>query len=221
MKKMDRTKYPRTMNLPWSGSESSDDVWWKDATAFDGKEVVVTEKMDGEATSIYPDGHVHARSIDTRHHDSRSWVKRLAASIAHDIPEGYRICGENVFAWHSIFYIDLPTYFFVYGIYDGDLCLSWDDVEETCELLELQTVPVIYRGIWDEKKIKGISTKTFPSFSGPHDGPTNGEGYVVRVAESFPYDQFRQNCAKYVRKNHVQTDQNWMTREVVPNLLKS
>ncbi len=132
---MDRTKYPRTMNLPWSGSESSDDVWWKDATAFDGKEVVVTEKMDGEATSIYPDGHVHARSIDTRHHDSRSWVKRLAASIAHDIPEGYRICGENVFAWHSIFYIDLPTYFFVYGIYDGDLCLSWDDVKDDIVLL--------------------------------------------------------------------------------------
>jgi hypothetical protein len=219
---MDRTKYPRTMNLPWSGSESSDDVWWQDTMPFDGEEVVVTEKLDGECTSIYPDGHIHARSIDTRHHDSRSWVKQLTARIAHDIPKGYRICGENVFAWHSIFYKELPTYFFVYGIYNGDYCVSWDEVEEICELLELQTVPVIYRGLWDENKVRDISTDgAFPTFDGPDDGPSNAEGYVVRIANGFPYDQFRQKCAKYVRPHHVQTDQNWMTRAVVPNLLKT
>ena len=126
---MKRTKYPRTFNLPWSGSESSDDVWWKNCTNFEDKEVVITEKMDGECTTIYPDCHVHARSIDTVHHPSRSWIKSLAARIAHDIPEGYRICGENVFAWHSVFYTELPTYFFVYGIYEGEKCLSWDEVD--------------------------------------------------------------------------------------------
>lgn len=220
---MDRTKYPRTMNLPWSGSESSDDVWWDDTTLFEGKEVVVTEKLDGECTSIYPDGHIHARSIDTRHHDSRSWVKRLAARISYDIPEGCRICGENVFAWHSIFYKELPTYFFVYGIYDGNRCLSWGEVEEMCELLDLQTVPVIYRGLWDEKKISEISTDdgAFPTFNGPDDDSCNAEGYVVRVADEFLHSEFRHKCAKYVRPHHVQTDQNWMTRAVVPNLLKS
>ena len=191
---MDRTKYPRTMNLPWSGSESSDDVWWDDTIPFNDKEVIVTEKLDGECTSIYPDGHIHARSIDTRHHDSRSWVKQLAARIAHDIPEHHRICGENVFAWHSIFYTELPTYFFVYGIYQGDLCLPWDEVEEICELLDLQTVPVIYRGLWDENKIRDLTIETgaFPTFSGPHDGPCNAEGYVVRVAKEFLYDQVRE-----------------------------
>jgi hypothetical protein len=41
-------KYPRTWHLPWSESESSDDVWLTDTKHFEGKEVVVTEKLDGE-----------------------------------------------------------------------------------------------------------------------------------------------------------------------------
>ena len=225
----DRTKYPRTMNLPWSHSESSDDVWWDDCADFEGKEIVLTEKLDGECTTIYPDGHVHARSIDTSHHPSRSWIKQEAARFAHDIPAGYRICGENVFAYHSIFYTELPSYFFVYGIYDGDRCLSWDDVEELCVLLELQTVPVIHRGTWEEGEVRNMWTGegAFPTFGSDVDVPSypddftpcEAEGYVARIAASFVYSDFRRNCAKYVRANHVQTDQNWMTRSVIPNLL--
>lgn len=36
--------------------------------------VVITEKMDGENTTLYRDG-LHARSLDSRHHPSRNWVK--------------------------------------------------------------------------------------------------------------------------------------------------
>lgn len=228
---MQRIKYPRTMNAPFSHSNSSDDVWWKDCSLFDGKEVVVTEKLDGECTTIYPDGHVHARSLDTSHHPSRSWIKQFAATFAHEIPSNWRVCGENVFAWHSIFYTELPTYFFVYGIYDQDNnCVSWDQVVELCELLGLHTVPVIYRGIWDENLVreswKGIGK--FPTFGTkveypkvPDDfTPCEAEGYVVRLADSFPYDQFRNCCAKMVRENHVQTSTNWLSRMVVPNQLK-
>ena len=46
------------------------------------------------------------------------------------------------------------------------------------------------------------------------------EGYVVRLAGSFHYRAFRQSVAKYVRKNHVQTDDHWALREVVPNKLR-
>lgn len=223
-REMDRTKYPRTFNFPWSGSESSDDIWWKDTSRFDGREVVITEKLDGEATTIYPDGHVHARSIDTRHHESRSWIKGFAGRIAHDIPDDHRICGENVYAWHSIFYKELPTYFFVYGIYDGDACLSWDDTEEICEMLDLHTVPFLCRlkspGESDIRIYDKRPWGTFPTFDGPDGEHTKPEGYVVRITDAFPHAQFRDNCAKYVRENHVTTDQNWMSRAVVPNLLK-
>lgn len=220
-----RTKYPRTKNLPFSQSNSSDDVWWKDCAAFEGKHVVVTEKLDGECTTIYPDGWTHARSLDSGPHPSRSWIKQYAASWAYEIPQGYRVCGENLYAWHSIFYTELPTYFFVYGIYDADnLCLSWKDTEEFCQLLGLHTVPVLYRGLWDEEKIRcgwtGIGT--FPTFVLPDQATRcEAEGYVVRTEVGFPYDQFAEHCAKMVRAHHVQTDQNWMVRPVDPNLLKA
>lgn len=221
---MDRTKYPRTMNLPWSNSDSSDDVWWKDCHLFEGKEVVATEKLDGECTTVYRDGWTHARSLDSGPHPSRSWMKGYAAKWAYEIPEGHRVCGENVYAWHSIFYTQLPTYFFVFGIYDQDnRCMAWKDVEEFCELLGLHTVPVLYRGIWDEKLVRERWTGvgTFPTFTSPDQSrPCEAEGFVVRVAASFPHSEFTNHCAKWVRANHVQTDAHWTAAPVSPNLLK-
>jgi len=232
---MERRKYPRSMNLPWSGSNSSDDVWWKDTTHFNSVEVVVTEKMDGENTTIYPDGYVHARSVDSKHHPSRSWIKSLAAGICHHLPRGWRICGENVFAWHSIFYTELPSYFLVFGIYDEeDVCLSWSMTEDFCQEIGLETVPCLWRGIWNENLVRDLwdGRGCFPTFASKIDPaervpkfpedfePCEAEGYVVRAAGPFYYDEFSTKVAKYVRPHHVTTDQNWMTREMVRNLLK-
>ena len=62
-----RYKYPRTTHLPWSRSVSVDDLVYRphlDHGVYpEGTEVVITEKMDGENTSIYHDG-LHARSVD-------------------------------------------------------------------------------------------------------------------------------------------------------------
>jgi hypothetical protein len=233
---MQRIKYPRTFHLPWSGSESSDDVWWKDCAAFEGQEVVITEKLDGECTTIYKDGHCHARAVDSTHHPSRSWIKALAGGIAHRLPYGYRVCGENLFAWHSILYTELSNYFFVFGIYDDDNCLlSWRVTEELCGDLGLHTVPVLWRGVWNEEYVRDSLWKGeghFPTFASKVDSDhlpaypedfesCEAEGYVVRRARSFMYDDFQTCCAKYVRPKHVTTDSNWMTRQVVKNLLKT
>jgi hypothetical protein len=99
-------KYPRTPHLPWSPGASSDDVFLIDTQMFMGKSVVITEKMDGENTTLYPD-HLHARSLDSRHHPSRTWVKQWHQTLAHDIPQGWRICGENLYAQHSVSYTQL------------------------------------------------------------------------------------------------------------------
>lgn len=96
-----RFKYPRTPHLPWSPGFTADDLRNKTTALFDGKEVVVTEKMDGENTTMYRD-YIHARSVDGRSHPSRAWVKQLHGRICFDIPEGWRFCGENMYAQHSI-----------------------------------------------------------------------------------------------------------------------
>jgi len=46
------------------------------------------------------------------------------------------------------------------------------------------------------------------------------EGYVIRIAETFPEQDFPLNVAKFVRKNHVQTDAHWKYSELSINGLK-
>jgi len=46
------------------------------------------------------------------------------------------------------------------------------------------------------------------------------EGYVVRRAASFAYEDFQTSVAKWVRPNHIQTDEHWMHKAVIPNGLK-
>lgn len=228
---MSRIKHPRTPHVSWSPGASSDDIVLSVCDHFDGKMIVMSEKLDGEATTIYPDGYVHARSTDSAHHPSRSWVKQLAAQIAHQIPDNWRISGENLFAHHSIFYTNLPSYFFVYGIYDeSNTCLAWDQTELICEMLGLTPVPVIYKGKWDAELIQGLwnGKGRFPTFETekipavyPEDfQPCEAEGYVIRLADAFAYDDFANSVAKWVRPQHVKTDEHWMQRKPFPNLLK-
>lgn len=212
-----RVKYPRTFHFPWSPGRSSDDkVHSQEAVEamFAGREVVVTEKLDGENTTLYPDGTSHARSLDSKGHPSRAWVRALAAEVGFNIPEGWRVCGENVFAEHSLGYDALPTWFLVFAIYDEhNRCLPWDETVEWAALLDLEVVPVLYRGPWSEEAVRS-------AFDGSSTFGSEGEGYVCRVADGFYYDEFSSSVAKYVRAGHVQTDQHWLYKTMVTNKLE-
>ncbi|UTU09200.1 hypothetical protein CcrJ4_gp453 [Caulobacter phage J4] len=193
-------KYPRTNHLPWSPGLNDDDRVLKDLSAFIGERVIVTTKMDGEQTNMYRD-HYHARSVESAHHESQGWAKNFWSQICGDIPEGWRVCGENLYAKHSIAYDALPTYFMGFGVWnDLNQCLSWDDTLEWFELLGVTPVPVIYDGVFDEAAIKALyDAKTWDTC----------EGYVLRVARSFSYGEFRACVGKFVRAGHVQTTKHW------------
>ena len=205
-----RYKYPRTPHLSFSPGVNSDDLQLDRNRLFEDSQVVVTEKLDGENTTLYAD-YIHARSIDSRHHPSRAWVKALQASIGNDIPQGWRICGENLYARHSIAYDNLSSYFYLFAIWNEDnYCLSWTDTQEWAAMLGLEVPKVMYQGIWNEVKIKAIADNLDKDIC---------EGFVVRKAEQFHYHKFDRNIAKWVRLHHVQTDEHWMYKEVTPNQL--
>ena len=165
--------------------------------------------MDGEQTTMYRD-HIHARSVDSGGHPSRDRVRALQGQIGWEIPEGWRVCGENLYAKHSIHYLHLPNYFMVFSIWDEtNTCLSWEDTLEWCELLGLTPVHTLYRGIWDEATIRRLYRDIY------QDDPM--EGYVVRLAGGFHYKDFPKAVAKFVRPNHVQTHGHWMRARLEPN----
>lgn len=194
-------KYPRTHHLPWSLGMTEDDRVMEDLSGLTEGNVVATIKMDGENTTLYPDGYTHARSIDGASHPSQSWIKSTWAKVAHELPHGWRLCGENLYALHSIRYVDLESYFMVFSVWnERNECLSWRDTMEWAELLGFPTVPTIYHGEWDEEAIRELWQPMY------HDVM---EGYVVRTAAGFPYREFRQRVAKFVRPNHVTSDRHW------------
>jgi hypothetical protein len=204
-------KYPRTYHLPWSEGVGDDDKIIPSLERFIGQEVVVTEKMDGENTTLYPDT-LHARSIDGRDHPSRHWLKSFWSGIRHKIPEGTRICGENLYAKHSIHYTDLPSYFLGFSAWRGEEALSWDDTLDLMNDVGIRRVPVLYVGTFDEQRIRSLWN---PAFRYP--AVRESEGYVVRVTRSFKMNEFRSVVAKFVRPGHVQTNKHWSRGPVYPN----
>ncbi|MCU0332704.1 MAG: RNA ligase family protein [Ignavibacteriaceae bacterium] len=208
-----KVKYPRTAHLPFSPGVGEDDIVASKEyhNILPGREVIITEKMDGENTTLYRD-YLHARSIQFSPHPSRAWIRRFwAENIQNQIPDEMRICGENLYAHHSIHYKDLSSYFLVFSIWVDDLCLSWRDTEEWCQLLDLHTVPVINQGLYNEDLIKTLAEEIVLR---------GGEGVVVRPVDKFYMSLFTKSVFKYVRAEHIQTDNHWMTKAVVPNELK-
>lgn len=206
------TKYPRTYHLPFSPGATSDDKILKDTTRLAGQEVVVTVKMDGENTTLYRDG-FHARSLDSRHHPSRDWLARFHGSLAHEIPEGWRICGENLYARHSLAYDDLSSYFLGFSIWDEyNRAQAWDATLDYFALLGITPVKELYRGIFDLAHLQKLAK---------HLDTERHEGFVVRLADGFAYEEFNHSVAKWVRPGHVQTTEHWMHSALVLNKLAS
>jgi hypothetical protein len=202
-------KYPKTFHLPWSEGITNDDKVMTN-NPFSGKRVIITEKMDGENTSLYHD-HIHARSLDSPHHPSRDWVKRFWSTVRHEIPRGMRICGENVYAKHSIGYNNLNSFFLGFSVWTGPTCMGWDQTVEWFDLLGITPVPVLYDGTFSKRiHFQLLERLDFE----------RNEGYVIRLADQFNVDDFTHCVGKFVRPNHVQTDEHWMNGPITPNRLK-
>lgn len=200
---IERVKYPRTPHLPWSSGRSSDDKVLPNVDHFVGQEVVVTEKMDGENTTLYADGYIHARSTTSSGHPSRDWLHDWWRNRSIHLPYGARVCGENLYAKHSIYYAGIGHPFRGFSIWDYSCCLRWDTtIHMFGQSLIIVPVNVLWRGVFDEKALKKLASTVDRQAE-------TVEGYVVRLANAFDINDFGRCVAKYVRKNHVTTDQHW------------
>jgi len=182
-----------------------------------GKPLVVTTKMDGSNVVLrYTE--VAARNGFTANHRSFDMLKAIHAELRELIPVGHQVFGEWLYAKHSIHYSDLETYLQLFALYDTRKRLweSWEEVEKCVKELGVTTVPVLdYIQIDTEKalreRIVEMADKVIEN---------GGEGVVVRDMESFSYEDFRSNIGKFVRENHVKTDEHWSQQPIVKNCIR-
>jgi hypothetical protein len=206
------TKYPRTYHVPFSKGLTNND-----RKAADGWEkyiinrnIVITEKLDGENTAITKHGafaRSHAAPTDSPWSANiwkeGGWYDYLKKYIADD----EIMYGENMYAIHSIEYDRLPFDFFVFAVRKGDVFMEWADVEMYAHERDLPTVPRLFNGMISSLK----NLEKHVSYL-MHNGSKFGdviEGLVIRNADSFHFNDFSSHVVKYVRENHVQTDEHW------------
>jgi hypothetical protein len=199
-------KYPRTYHFPFSEGALNDDRIQADWQALFAHEVVFTEKLDGENTCLKSSG-VYARSHGAP--NENPWARPIW-DIWHNIGRSLgnlHLFGENLYAIHSIEYQHLEAYFYVFAIRDGAQWLSWEEVCAYAQVLDLPTVPELARGIFAPEDVQNLiqaHQKNGSHLTG------DSEGVVCRLAGAFPLNDFPKNVLKYVRKNHVQTDEHWI-----------
>lgn len=210
-------KYPRTFHLPNSPGATRDDRVASDVSALVGREVVVTEKLDGSNVALTSSGpfarsHNGAPAHPSFHPLRAVWAER--AALLH--PE-VTVFAEWCYAVHSIRYPDLRPERWCQVIaarHDRTgVWLSWDEVSAEASRLSLPTVPVLWRGVFASAAELTATTETLAR-QGSVFGPDR-EGVVVRAASSFFDDCFPTHVAKWVRANHVRTDRHWRSGPVI------
>ena len=207
-------KYPRSFHLPWSPGGTRDDKRMASVAGLIGTEIVVTEKLDGSNMALTREA-VFARSHSgPPSHPSFAWAKALQARIGPQIEPGVTLFGEYCYAVHSIVYEELPGYFFLFGVRDDatGVWWEWDLVTAQASLLELPAVPELFRGVVEsegalERLVRGVGGG-LSVFGGER------EGVVARATRSFDDTEFASVLGKYVRADHVQTDEHWMFQEL-------
>lgn len=186
------------------------------------KRIVITEKFDGQGNCFNEFG------LFARSHGAPSelpWDRTLRQKwelVKNDLKDlNLEVFTENMYATHSIEYLQLEHDAYVFAIRQGQRWLSWEEVEYWSELLDFPTVPVIERDIdpmqrWGSEAACQVEIEDIcgrPSALGSIDYHTKEyctlEGVVFRNQEEFHVNNFVQNVFKWVRPGHVKTDEHW------------
>src|SRR3546814_8307255 len=100
--------------------------------------------MDGSKLTMDID-YIHGESCIVRSHTISGRVKALWSQFQANIPDGWRVCGEDLVNTHSIHYNNLASFLYGYAIWTGEnICLSWDETIEYFQLLNISPVEVVY-----------------------------------------------------------------------------
>ena len=207
------TKYPRTPHWPWSPTIHPGDRTHAEPERFVGRDVIVTEKLDGSLTCLYQ-GQVFSRSMAGPSETPWFAMVRKHHAWKCDKTHDHIIYGEDLYGVHSIEYEPMAeaTTLRVFGVRvragGGDRFLDWQTVEGVAAAHAMPVVPVVFRGSFPS--VAAVTAFFECEIAKPSRiGGSDCEGFVMRDVDGFDIGDFRRAVVKYVRPNHVQTDRHW------------
>lgn len=200
--KFQRHKFKSIFHLPWSeGIGIGDGIAYEAINTIIGVPIVITEKLDGSNVGITSDK-IHGRSpnkpkLEPWNHnlhtdDGINLLKNMTSN-------GEYIFIENLYAIHSIKYVSLPRDWFVIMHVKDNMVLPWMKFTEC--------VPELWIGSVNTAEELHATTDKLMESPSTFGGPK--EGLVVRPVESFKFAHMDQYMFKFVRKDHIQTDEKW------------
>ena len=201
------SKYNRTYHIKISKGSTSDDRFQYDLSSILGKSIVISEKLDGENncitnTAVFSRSHA---APTTNPWTTKVWdIQKI---IKHSLNGGVYLYGEGLQGIHSIEYKNLSSYFYLFAVKDEDKWLSWQEVEDYSYLLDIPTVPILFKGIINTEE--ELNTLVLKLVSQESKLGGEMEGCVIRVADSFDNSEFSKSVLKWVRQSHVKTDKHW------------
>lgn len=211
-------KYGRTYHFPFSPGTSSDDRishhYWNDVKKMDA--LVHTEKLDGENNCLNRYG-VFARSHAAPSQSPwTAWLRERWQLLKNELND-LEIFGENLYAIHSIEYLQLQSHYYVFGVRRLDTWLSWEETKFYAAMLDFPVVPELKMTERPLEQMRFesevLSIVSGASTLGSTDVQTGKEctmeGIVTRNISEYTVDAFASNVFKYVRKGHVKTDEHW------------
>lgn len=195
-------KYLRTPYSPWilANPHSRPAA---DMTRFIGREIVITEKLDGSNT-LLRQGQASHRSADNA--SSSPWLAMARKHHAwKTIPlPNLQLYGEDIYGVHAIEYDPVPenAAFRLFAVRENDAWLSWDAVAALARNLDMLTVPVLHQGT--PATLRELRREAEALMFRPSAIGSEKEGIVIRIAGSFPSSEFNRSVCKMVQPGHVQ-----------------
>jgi len=218
-------KYGRTYHYDFSPGTTSDDRINRDWYDHIQKMVktIDTEKLDGENRCMNGIGKF-ARSHAAP--TTNPWASHLNAKYAmikNDLKEGdIELFGEDIYAVHSIHYPNIKEHFYIFGVRILDKWVCWEEVEWYASIFDFPTVPVVSINEVKLLSKEDIQNRVITESAKPSEFGSfqvlakNGfgkacsrEGIVTRNYDEFDVEVQHENIFKYVRKDHVSTDEHW------------
>ena len=112
--------------------------------------------------------------------------------------------------------MEIEHHFYVFGVRYLDKWLSWEEVKFYAAMLDFPTVPELQitepndKETFEKDILNLVQEPSIFQSQDVHSGePCTTEGMVSRNINEYTIEDFKKNVFKYVRKDHVKTDEHW------------